>query len=748
LGAILYEILTLERPVDGKTVTEVLLKVSDGKIVPPEERAPDRGTPKELSAVAMKAMEKNRRRRYQSVSELAQDIRLFLEGRAVSAREDTLIESVVKLVKRNKGISVALAGALLAISALAALSYVRVMKERDRALASEQKAIVSERDAVKAKNKMHANALETSRQLALQAVRAAEQGRWAEAELRAEAAVSISPADGPWGAYAQGMVHKERKEFERAEELLKRALVADAEHAPSIAALGEVQSSLGRLRDAVALVERIEEIKDWRTLMAAGEALYGSEEYRHAQAAFERTLEQMGPAKDVPTNMRQLVDERLEHTEIWLKCEGFWESTRDLQPTEQAEHVRSKLEELHGRKISVTQAVKEGALTEMELRSPVTHLQPLKGLSLSSLPLHGGAVRDLSPLRGMPLRELNVHGMPLHDLSPLRGIPLSYLNLAHCPQVSDLSPLRAAKLSKLILSCATLVSDISPLEGMPLKRLSLQRTRASDVDPLHGMPLEFPDLSYTPVHDLGPLKGAPLEELNLHFCQRVKSIEPLRGLPIKTLTLIGTAVKDLSPLEGMPLSKLASSHLVRDLRPLRGMSLTSLSLLNARSVRDIGPLQGMPLNELDLRLSGVQDLSPLQGMPLKRLAVTGTPARDLTPLRGAPLEALGIGGTDVSDLTPLKGMHLLGLTLTGTKVTDLTQLKDIDLDDLRLEGADISDLSPLEGAKLRKLTLDPGKAYKGIEAVRQMETIQEIGTSVNRMKPEEFWKKYDAGEFK
>ena len=63
LGAILYEILTLERPVDGKTSYEVLLKVAEGKIVPPEERAPDRHVPKELSAVAMKAMEKNRRKR-------------------------------------------------------------------------------------------------------------------------------------------------------------------------------------------------------------------------------------------------------------------------------------------------------------------------------------------------------------------------------------------------------------------------------------------------------------------------------------------------------------------------------------------------------------------------------------------------------------------------------------------------------------------------------------------------------------
>ena len=112
LGAILYEILTLERPVEGQTPYELLLKVSDGEIVPPEDRAPGRQIPKELSAVTLKAMSKRQRRRYQSVQELASDIKLFLEGRAVSAKEDTFVESVVKLVKRNRATSACIAAAV------------------------------------------------------------------------------------------------------------------------------------------------------------------------------------------------------------------------------------------------------------------------------------------------------------------------------------------------------------------------------------------------------------------------------------------------------------------------------------------------------------------------------------------------------------------------------------------------------------------------------------------------------------
>ncbi|MDA0841666.1 MAG: protein kinase, partial [Planctomycetota bacterium] len=107
LGAILYEILTLKRPVEGKTVTAVLLKVSEGKILAPEKRAPERGVPKELSAICMKAVSKNRRKRYQSVQDLSRDISLYLEGRSVSAKDDSIAESVVQLVRRNRGVSIA-----------------------------------------------------------------------------------------------------------------------------------------------------------------------------------------------------------------------------------------------------------------------------------------------------------------------------------------------------------------------------------------------------------------------------------------------------------------------------------------------------------------------------------------------------------------------------------------------------------------------------------------------------------------
>ena len=789
LGAILYEILTLERPIEGDTVHKVLLNVADGRITPLERRAPRRNVPKELSAITLKAMAKRRRARYQSVQDLGQDIKLFLEGRSVSAKEDTFVETVTKLVKRNKGISVAVgvASAVLAFVLIAA--FLRVTAEKNEAVRQKKIAETERQEAQQARNEMHENAMRSSKALAEQAVRAAEAARWTEAELRVEAAVQISPADGPWGAYAEGMLHKERKEFEKAEESFKKALAVDAKHAPSIAALAEVQASLGKLKDAVALIQTVDETTDWRTLMAAGEALYAAEDYRQALAAFEKTREQMGTAKDVPPQARERVEEMLGRASAWVKCEGFWESIRDLPPEEQAERVRSRFEDIHGRPIQFNCTIKEGVLAEMLVGA--LRLQPLRWLPLRKLSLGGEALRDLDPLKGLPLRELVVYAGGVSDLSPLKGMPLSRLDLRQSQHVSDLRPLTGLKLTFLDLGM-TSVSDLSPLRGMPLARLDLHGTKVSDVAPLHGMPLESLSLAVTPVRDLSPLKGVPVESLSLHACYEIESLAPLRGCPIRTLDLSSTKIENLRPLEGMSVTSLSlrGNYTVRDLTPLKGMPLISLNLDGARGVADIGPLRGMPLRKLDVRDTAVRDLAPLhgmplislicyntgvsdlaplagmplallqcydtyvtdlgplKGMPLVELQCTRTRVSDLSPLRGMPLAVLGCATTRVSDLSPLEGMQLAKLWCYETGVSDLSPIKGMPLTLLGCEETPITDLTPLEGMKLEWLTFTPKRIAKGIEVIRQMKSIVKIGTHTKPMKPGEFWKKYDAGEFK
>ena len=380
LGAILYEILTLERPIEGDTVHKVLLNVADGKITPPEQRTPGRHVPKELSAVVMKAMAKNRRKRYQSVQELSQDIKLFLEGRSVSAKEDTVVELLTKFVKRNKAVSAAVGVGLVVLVGVVAVFMIRLKGERDRAIAGENKALVAE-------ERQRETALAASKRFASQAIRAAEAGRWDEAERRAEDAETVA-LKTPWGAYAKGSFARMKHDYEKAAESFRKALATDPGHQESQAALSEALASMGQIADVEKLLASIDEIKDWRTLLKAGRTLYAANRWRECQRPLELGLKLMEKDKDAPEGLRnktsEEIGEMIDTAKARVACDGFYDEIRDLPPDEQIKRVEAKLSEVNGLPIKASKnVVLDGVWVEAWMQCYLArrkHLYPLQGL--------------------------------------------------------------------------------------------------------------------------------------------------------------------------------------------------------------------------------------------------------------------------------------------------------------------------------------------------------------------------------
>ena len=99
LGAILYEVVTGRPPIAGEDVRRV---VSDVLCAEPE--SPSKlgcRTPLDLSAICLKCLEKNPRRRYTSAQELADDLGRFLELRPVQARQVGRVERIRKWCLRS-----------------------------------------------------------------------------------------------------------------------------------------------------------------------------------------------------------------------------------------------------------------------------------------------------------------------------------------------------------------------------------------------------------------------------------------------------------------------------------------------------------------------------------------------------------------------------------------------------------------------------------------------------------------------
>jgi len=124
--------------------------------------------------------------------------------------------------------------------------------------------------------------------------------------------------------------------------------------------------------------------------------------------------------------------------------------------------------------------------------------------------------------------------------------------------------------------------------------------------------------------------------------------------------------------------------------------------------------------------------------------------RDLTPLKDMPLDTLNLHRADqVEDLTPLKGMPLTNLSLDAGKIKDLKPLRGLPLVRLVLS-ASVRDLTPLDGMQIEEIHITPPNlSRESIEVLRRMKSLKVIDVRERGPFPRaEFWKKYDAGEFK
>jgi eukaryotic-like serine/threonine-protein kinase len=77
VGALLYEVLTLQEPLRGKRVQDTFEMIVNEMPVPPRERAPSRRIPPELADICMKAMAKRPEDRFATMEDMSDALRDF-----------------------------------------------------------------------------------------------------------------------------------------------------------------------------------------------------------------------------------------------------------------------------------------------------------------------------------------------------------------------------------------------------------------------------------------------------------------------------------------------------------------------------------------------------------------------------------------------------------------------------------------------------------------------------------------------
>ncbi len=137
LGVILYELLAGRLPFQGGGSSAL------HQVLHEEPRSPrtlNAHVPLDLETICQKAMAKEPGRRYQSARDLADDLRNYLEHRPIRARRIGPGGRLARWCRRQPALAGTLIAAALLIAGVAAFSFQRIVRERDRYRAERDRA--------------------------------------------------------------------------------------------------------------------------------------------------------------------------------------------------------------------------------------------------------------------------------------------------------------------------------------------------------------------------------------------------------------------------------------------------------------------------------------------------------------------------------------------------------------------------------------------------------------------------------
>jgi serine/threonine-protein kinase len=136
LGAVLYEILTGEPPFTGADTAAILVQVVSDPPVPPRRKVS--AVPAALEAVCLKALAKKPADRYDSVADLAHELRRWLADEPVTAYREPWPARAGRWARRHRtGVTTAMAATLVLLVSLGvATTLLGAANERERRAAA------------------------------------------------------------------------------------------------------------------------------------------------------------------------------------------------------------------------------------------------------------------------------------------------------------------------------------------------------------------------------------------------------------------------------------------------------------------------------------------------------------------------------------------------------------------------------------------------------------------------------------
>ena len=310
LGVILYELLTGELPVCRGTNSATTLSAGESfeTIERPSQRLRRLGAEstdvrrfpmrieRDLDTIVLKALARDRARRYPSVAAFAGDLTAFLDGRPISARPDAASYRAAKFIRRHR-LAVA-AAALAGISLITGLTV--SIRQTRRATAAALQARLEARRAERVKGFLISvfeqadpertmGAEMTARQILVEGAHRLETELRDEPEVRADLFDAVARIQSSLGLLDEGLANAELAARER-----ERLFGPDSlEHAVSLTTVGRALLGQGNLEaagDRFTTAVKIFEAAGDRTSVVYAHAISGRGEVRMSQGDLAGSL--------------------------------------------------------------------------------------------------------------------------------------------------------------------------------------------------------------------------------------------------------------------------------------------------------------------------------------------------------------------------------------------------------------------------------------------------------------------------
>ncbi len=593
LGALLYSMLTLKKPVSGTKLEELLDKTMAGDIIHPLKRSPERNIPTPLAAITLKAMALRQEDRYQTAAELIKDIQNYTENYATSAEKPNAIHHIRMFLKRHRTESFF---ALCVILLVAMLVWTFVAYETKRFAGWGRGRPIS-----------------PASEDALLREWIALSGKW-EVRDNTLHAVQSRGGDSYILLYSEPSYGNIAVEFDaevpNPEDLLLGGdlsiILAASETDPSkrgyflqVGGVGNTSAIIQKRGGFQASVDfslqagrkytiRAEKEGSQLRLFCDGRLLLSTRDIFYLEDGFFG-IYTFGQGKAF-SNIRVFTKELPELVPPTIEGDGFYRESRKLSGKDKLlflELAKESYTRVYNSKLS-SEISSQALLKRAYVNSDLSNL---KDALHDAILLSGyGETMDLLLLQGMlyfitgqfeqghnifarvfqrfPKDKVTPSAMLMGHLSgeEAQTIPpemrqklwrLCAENFSSSAfrcngkNLDSLEFLRGLEFS--LIDCSeNNISSLTPLSGMGLRQLDLADNPVSDISALTGMSLEYLELHNTPVSDISVLAGMPLRALSLSGCPNLQDLSALKSLPALERLTIPEHVSNMDFIKHLP----------------------------------------------------------------------------------------------------------------------------------------------------------------------------------------------------